>query len=210
MSFNCNTNSTRTPGPITGNPINGLCEKACIQASRVFDACINQQPLEGYTLALTDPSPTTYVAPLTFVSGRQTTTVGTLTALTVTPLADQPGYNRVQATVTIPVSVAYTDANGTAGTATGTITRSFDVVMRFPQASIFPANVTAKVSAVVASGTYVGDLTFSVTACVVVILKVEADVELMVPSYGYCQIPECQPYTQEICTGVFDAPLFPR
>ena len=210
MSFNCNTNSTRTPGPITGNPVNGLCEKACIHVSRVFDACINQQPLEGYTLTLTNPNPSTYVAPLTFVSGRSTTTTGTITALTVTPLADQPNYSRVQITVDVPVAVAYTDANGTAGTATGVITRTLDIVMRFPQASIFPAAVTAKVNAVIASGTYVSDLTFTVTCCVVVMLKVEGDVELVVPTYGYCQIPECQPYTQEVSTGVFDAPLFPR
>jgi len=55
MSF-CNNNSTqdRCPGNINGNPMNGLCEKVCIQAEKIFDACIKQTQLENYTLVLTD------------------------------------------------------------------------------------------------------------------------------------------------------------
>lgn len=48
MSF-CNTlKPDRTPGPISGNPLHNLCERACIQVRKVFDACINQTSLEDY------------------------------------------------------------------------------------------------------------------------------------------------------------------
>ena len=39
MSFCNNNGADRCPGNISGNPINGLSEKVCIQARKVFDAC---------------------------------------------------------------------------------------------------------------------------------------------------------------------------
>ena len=68
MSF-CNTlKPDRTPGPISGNPLHNLCERACIQVRKVFDACINQTSLEDYGVTITNPTPANYTTPLTFVS----------------------------------------------------------------------------------------------------------------------------------------------
>ena len=39
--------------------------------------------------------------------------------------------------------------------------------------------------------------------------KLGYDAELLVPTYGYCQIPPCQDFTQDVCTGFFDLPLYP-
>ena len=50
MSFFSNFQSDRSPGQINGNPLNGLCEKVCIQANKVFDACIKQTQEEGIVL----------------------------------------------------------------------------------------------------------------------------------------------------------------
>ena len=52
MSFFTNNASDRCPGRINGNPVNGLCEKVCVEAEKVFDACIRQTQEEGITLAL--------------------------------------------------------------------------------------------------------------------------------------------------------------
>ena len=46
MSFYSNFKSDKCPGTITGNPLNGLTEKVCIQAEKIFDACIKQTQLE--------------------------------------------------------------------------------------------------------------------------------------------------------------------
>ena len=51
MSFFSNFSSDHCPGSISGNPLNGLCEKVCIQAEKIFDAGIVQTRLENYTLA---------------------------------------------------------------------------------------------------------------------------------------------------------------
>lgn len=209
MSFCNKSGADRCPGNISGNPMNGLCEKVCIQVKKVFDACMMQSSLENTSVALTDLTPANPHLPLTFVSGKSTSSVGTITALTVTPLTDRQGLSRVQATVAIPVQITYTDANGKEGTGKGTITVNEDVVMCVPTGSVFPVELAAYVNMASPNGTYVSEHTFSITACVTVVVKVEAEVDLLIPTYGYCKIPECTQYTQEACQGVFDLPLFP-
>ena len=210
MSFCNNNGADRCPGNISGNPINGLCEKVCVTVRKVFDACMTQSTLETTSVTLTNLTPTDPTLPLTFVSGQSTTSTGTITALTVTPLADRQGLSRVQATVSIPIVINYTDASGIAGSGTGTVSYPLDVVMCVPTGSVFPVELSARVNMASPNGTYTGGgNTFSITACVTIVLKVEADVELLIPSYGYCRIPECTQFTQEACQGVFDLPLFP-
>ena len=210
MSFFSNFQSDKCPGAISGNPLNGLCEKVCIQAQKIFDACIKQIQLENYTLTLTElPSDVTY--PLTFISAKSVTSAGTISALTVERLADKPGCARVQATVSIPVEVLFTDANGTDGTAQSVITVKQDVLLFVPAPSIMPYKVTAEVSAVCAEGTFnEGENTFTVNACITIILKIAIDVEILLPSYGYCAIPPALDYSQEVCAGFFELPLYPQ
>ena len=209
MSF-CNNNSTqdRCPGNINGNPMNGLCEKVCIQTTKIFDACMMQTSIDS-TVTLTDLTPADPTQPLTFVSGSSTSSVGTITALTVTPIADRAGLSRVTATISIPVQIAYTDADGVAGTGTGSISVTQDVIMFVPTGSVISPTIAATVNMAAPRGTYVGDNTFSITSCVTIILKVQADVNLLIPSYGYCRIPQCTEFSQDVCQGVFDLPLFP-
>ena len=121
MSFFSNFSSDHCPGPITGNPLNGLCEKVCIQAEKIFDAGIIQTRLENYTLVLTDLTPECPTYPLTFVSARSITGTGTVSDLSVERQPDSC-CARVQARVTIPVEVVYTDACGREGKALSTIT----------------------------------------------------------------------------------------
>ena len=211
MSFFSNFQSDKCPGSISGNPLNGMCEKVCIQAQKIFDACIKQIQVENYTLTLTDAIPADPTYPLTFISARSTTSTGVITALNVERLADKPGCARVQATVNIPVEVVYTDANGVEGVAQANISVAQDVLLFVPAPSIMPYKVTAEVSAVCAEGTFNADTnTFSVNACLTIILKVAIDVEILVPSYGYCAIPPAQEYSQEGCTGFFELPLYPQ
>lgn len=210
MSFFSNFQSDKCPGNVSNNPLNGLCEKVCIQVQKIFDAGIKQFQLENYTLTLYDiTSNLTY--PLTFVSARSSTSVGVITNLNVERVHDKPGCARVQCTVGIPVEVLFTDANGVEGSATATITVNEDVLLFVPAPSIMPYQVTAEVSAVSADGVFNSEAgTFVVSACATVILKIALDVQLLVPTYGYCAIPPAQDYSQEVCTGFFELPLYPQ
>lgn len=211
MSFFSNFQSDKCPGSISGNPLNGMCEKVCIQAQKIFDACIKQIQIENYTLTLTDKLPADPTYPLTFISARSLSSTGNITSLNVDRLADKPGCARVQATVSIPVEVLYTDANGVEGVAQSTISVSQDVLLFVPAPSIMPYKITSEVSAVCAEGMFHSESgTFTVNACITTILKVAIDVELLVPSYGYCAIPPAQDYSQEVCAGFFELPLYPQ
>ena len=210
MSFFSNFQSDKCPGTMAGNPLNGLTEKVCIQAEKIFDACIKQSQTDNYTLVLTDLSPANPTYPLTFVSARSTTAEATISNLNIERQVDRQ-CARVQATVTIPLEVLYTDANGVDGSATALVSLVQDVLLHVPAPSIIPFTVRAVVSAVAPDGTY--DPTsqgFIVSICSTVILKISMPVELLIPTYGYCAIPPAQEYSQEICAGFFELPLYPQ
>ncbi len=210
MSFYSNFQSDKCPCQITGNPMNGLTEKVCIQAEKIFDAAIKQTQLENYALTLTDLSPENPTYPLTFISARSTTAQATVTNLNVDRQADKH-CARVQATLSVPLEVLYTDANGVEGSATAVVSINQDVLLYVPAPSIMPFTVQAVVSAVVPEGTFNPDTGgFTVTVCLTVILKIAMSVEILVPSYGYCAIPPAQDYSQEICAGFFELPLYPQ
>lgn len=192
-------------------------ERICIQATKVFDACMKQITLQQVAVNITDVT-TTPTLPLRFVNGRSTTTTGTIENLVVERLVERPKYGRVQGDVIVPVEITYIDANNVEGSGTGTITIPVDVVMYLPEPSIIPYQIQASVSGVIPDGTYTGTeviegvtyYTFTVNACITVILKVTMDVELIVPTNGYAVIPPCQDYTEEVCSGYFELPLYPN
>lgn len=210
MSFFSNFSSDRCPGQITGNPANGLCEKICIQVKKVFDACLKQGQEDNILITLTSNTPANPTYPLTFVSAKSTSTEATLTNVSIDRLADRPNFARVQATVGIPVEVIYTDANGVDGVGTGTASFSQDVILYVPEPSVIPYSLDAIVSLVAPEGTYIPENSFSVTCCTTIILKIVMETQILVPSYGYTAIPPCNEYSQEVCSGFFELPLYPN
>ena len=209
MSFFSGIRTEQIPGPINGNPMRGLCEKVCIQVKKVFDACLKQQHITGTQIQLTNFTPANPTQPLTFVSGQSSTTIEpTLTDLTITRFEDRPNFAHISAIANIPIEIVYTDANNVQGVATGVISLPQDVVLFLPQASIVPFKVEVVASAIIAQGTFDGDI-ITVEGCVMLIIKIVAETELLVPSYGYCHIPQCQEFSTNVCQGFFEMPLFP-
>ena len=209
MSFFSGNRQGCNPGPITGNPLTGLCEKACIQTRKVFDACMKQIQQENTQLTLTSQVPENPALPLTFV-GCSTQTEGVvINDLIVDRFDDKPCFARVTGNVVIPITVNYTDANGVAGSGESSVTIPVDVVLYVPQPSVIPYQVTAFANAICASGRFVDGATFGIDLCITLIIRVVVDAELLIPTYGYCQIPPCQDFTQDICSGFFDLPLYP-
>ncbi len=211
MSFYINNTNPSRPGPIMGNPLNGICEKILIETTKVFDACVSQSTETGIVLPVTDLNPANPATPLTFISAANAPDEAvTISDLVVDRLESCPNYANVSATVTIPVIVNYRDANGVLGTGRSTITVSKNVVLYVPQPSVTPINITA--SAVFSSeiGTATGENTFTVTGCLQVIIRVTAVVDVLVPSYGYPVIPPCHSApAASACPGLFEMPLYP-
>lgn len=209
MSFYSGGRLPNYPGPITGNPINGLCEKACITAKKVFDVCIKQLQESDVLVTAYDFTPANPVQPLNFVSATSVTGGARIDNLTIDRLDDKPCFARVRGDVVVPITITYTDANGVTGTATANVVVSEDVILYVPQASIIPTTIEVTANLNTPDGEYVGENVFSLDFCISVILKVVVEAELLVPTYGYCPIPACQDYAQDACSGYFDLPLFP-
>ena len=199
--------------PVNNLDGNNCTEKICIQGKKVFDACVKQTTLQQITVSISDVNPTNPAVPLRFVSAKSTI----IENLVVERLTERPKYGRVQADVVVPVEVTYIDGNNEEGSGMGSVTVPVDVVMFLPEPSIIPYTIEASVSAVSPEGQYsqtqeidgVTYYIFVINCCVTAILKVTMDVELIVPSYGYAIIPPCQEYTEEVCSGYFELPLFP-
>lgn len=209
MSFYSGSRNSFCPGPIQGNPLNGLCEKACIHTKKVFDACLRQMQETDVQLTLTNLNPANPTQPLTFVSVKCVGTNATISDLVVDRFDDKPCFARVSGTVNVPVVVTYTDANGVVGTGNSVINVNSDVVLYVPQPSIVPFSIEAFASCLSPDGEYVGNNVFSIDTCLSIILRVVVEAELLVPTYGYCPIPPCQEFTQDACSGFFDLPLYP-
>lgn len=209
MSFFSGIRTEQIPGPITDNPMRGLCEKVCIQVKKVFDACLKQQHVTDTQVQLTSFTPANPTFPLTFVSGQSSLmTKPTLSNLSVTRFNDRPNFAHVSAIANIPIEVVYTDANGVQGVASGVISLPQDVVLFLPQASIVPYQVELVASAIIAQGSF-ADSIITLEGCVMMIIKIVAETELLLPSYGYCHIPQCQEFSTNVCQGFFEMPLFP-
>jgi len=209
MSFFSGNRQSCNPGPIMNNPLQGLCEKACIQTTKVFDACMKQLQLDATQIVLEDLTPADPTAPLTFVSCETQAGGAVINNLVVDRFDDRPCFARVTGTVTVPITVNFTDAEGTAGSGTASVSIPVDVVLYVPQPSLVPYRVTAFANAICAGGAFTDGVTFVINPCVTIIIRVVVDAELLVPTYGYCQIPPCQDFTQDVCTGFFDLPLYP-
>ncbi len=210
MSFYSNFQSDKCPCQITGNPMNGLTEKVCIQAEKIFDAAIKQSQIENYALTLTDISIDNPTYPFTFVSARTTTSDATVTNLSIERQVDKR-CARVQATVSFDLEVLFTDAAGVEGSARATVSLNQDLLLYVPAPSIMPFTLRAVVSAVAPDGTFNAETQcFTASICATIILKISMPVEILVPTYGYCAIPPAQEYAQEVCAGFFELPLYPQ
>ena len=207
--FSSNRTYNRCPGPITGNPTSGLCERVCIQTNKVFDSCRKQIQETGLSITLTDITPAGLVEPFTFVSTEPNGNAF-ITDLVIDRFTDRPNFARVTGTVNVPLTVTFTDANGTTGTGNTTLTFSQDVILFVPQPSIVPFTIDVFAGVAIADGTYTGNNTFVVDVCVQIILRVVVNTNILVPSYGYCPIPPCQEFSSsDVCPGFFDLPIYP-
>ncbi|MBQ3214426.1 MAG: hypothetical protein IJB10_05450 [Clostridia bacterium] len=208
MSFYTCNRSGNCPGAMSGNPINGICEKACIQVDKVLDAGLRQIQQANVQVTLSNQIPENPTTPLTFISA-VTNGETQVTNLTVERLTDKPNFARVSFDAVVPLLVSYTDANGVAGTGEASITIPNDVILFIPQPSVVPYRIEVFGAISSPTGAWISENVFSISTCVTLITRVLVQAEILVPSYGYCTPPAAQEFSQDLCSGEFDLPIFP-
>ena len=149
------------------------------------------------------------VPPITFESCRSSTTEAAIRNLSVERLCDRPCFARVRCTVDVPIDVLFVDSRCVEYIGKGVVSVDRDVLLSIPDESIVPYTLEAMASAICVSGCFVGNNQFKMTVCVTIVLKVLADVEILVPSYGYCAIPPAEEFADSVCEEFFSLPLFP-
>ena len=156
------------------------------------------------------PPPPRPVGAWTFESCRSASTSGTIRNLSIDRLCDRPQFARIKGIVDIPIDVLFTDARCQEWMGRATVSVTKDVLLAIPDESIVPFTLESLVSAICVSGEYLGNCKFEITICVTIVLKILAEVELMIPSYGFCQIPPCEEFAENVCDEFFSLPLFPQ
>ncbi len=227
-----NANPSCCPGTISGNVLDGLDEKICIQVQRVYDSCLQQEQLTNVDVTITSyaqvvntcccnssaccgnetetvPPTSAPVPPITFESCRSSTMDVDIGNLSVERLCDRPCFARVRGRVQIPIDILFTDSRCVEYIGKGVVTVNKDVLLAVPDESIVPFTLEGMASAVCVAGSYRGDNVFRLTVCVTIVLKVLAKVEILVPSYGFCPIPPCEEFADSVCDEFFSLPLFP-
>ena len=114
-----NANPSCCPGTISGNVLDGLDEKICIQVQRVYDSCLQQEQLTNVDVTITSyaqvvntcccnssaccgnetetvPPTSAPVPPITFESCRSSTMDVDIGNLSVERLCDRPCFARVR------------------------------------------------------------------------------------------------------------------
>lgn len=193
--------SIKRAGLIAGNPLHGLCFRECIEVNKVFDGCITRIGDQSFTAPISEPQGT---PPFTFV--RAVSNGPTVVSnLTVTPVDNRR--SRVDFDSTVPILVTYTDSLGATYYTTTSITFHRSVVLTLPEASIAPYTIEVTTTLVSTIGTFNGTSEVNFRACIIQLVKVIAKVDILVPSYGYCEYPVCAEIG--VCEGLFNTPLFP-
>lgn len=150
------------------------------------------------------------VPPIVFESCRSSTTQAEIRNLSIDRLCDRPCFARVRATIDVPIDILFTDSRCTEYIGKGVVSVERDVLLSIPDESIVPYAIDAMASAICVSGCYIGNNQFKMTICVTTILKVLADVEILVPSYGFCTIPPAEEFSDSVCEEFFSLPLYPQ
>lgn len=182
---------------------NNIAEKTCIEVNKVFDVCMQQRSISSTLNVAFCGDPTGATVTSVTNSGP-----GVISSTSVTPIPGSP-CSRVRYTLTVPIIVEATTPAGCKITGTSSIAFDQDLVLRVPQDGVFQPEVVA-LAAIVGMQSSLCGCVLSTTLCVTIITKVVADVILVVPTYGYPVLPPCQEYTEDVCSGVFNTPVFPR
>jgi hypothetical protein len=209
MSFFNSRGGSAIPGVIDGNALSGLRHRVAVCVERVLDACTRQETAENTKLHLSNIKPKGATPPYKFISAHSMQPAACIKDLTIDRQQQRQEFARVRCMVVIPICVTFEDSKGDRCSAESKISVPIDVIMYVPRDSIFPFEVKAVASVNCPSGREAGDGAFLVTACIMIVLKITADTDLLLPTYGFCAAPPAVNFETRECDEFFDLPLYP-
>jgi len=197
------------PGPVEPGQLPEPTEIACIEVTKVYDACSQRICLDN-------------IPPITFVPSvlNLTPSFGEITNITVslvtppgfviTPLPDRPGFARVEATFQVTFDIVINYPDGTTQTLPGnTTTFNKDIVLYVPDPNVAIMKYEALAECLYGKVNLGVTTTVEVIIGVWIVIKSAVDVQLLVPSYGFCPTPAaCEEFVTDVCE-IFNQKPFP-
>lgn len=196
------------PGPVEPGQLPEPTEITCIEVVKIYDACSQR-------LCLDNIPPITFVPTGTSPSfgGCRNITVTLVSppGFTITPLTDRPGFARVQATFQVTYDIVITYPDGTTQILPGnTTTFTKDIVLYVPEPAMAIMKFEALAECLFGRVNVGVTTTVEVIIGVWIIIKSAVDVQLLVPSYGFCPTPpECEEFPTNVCDEFMQRPFPP-
>jgi len=171
------------PGPCPPEGCPAPTEIACIQTTKVYDFCFQQESREDVCF----PIPTDLTNPP--VPGATITcTVDnvTCTVLSVTP-SGVDGFANVTLLITVSITFSWTNPDNTTGSFTDTFSFTKTVTLCAPDGT----NVTCEIAASRCGPSYLLNNQICTQIDLCILIESLALVKLLVPAYGFCTPSEC-------------------
>lgn len=184
-------------GKICGNPTDGLCSRMVIETTRVFDGCATRR--QNVTINIHLNAPTTNPDAVISVVA----TGARFVNYSVTPISACK--SRLDGDFVTEYTVAYIDG-GVSQVQKAYVSEHKSVTLSFPIGAIVPYRIKAQAVVQINTVSFINNETVSVTGCTLQIIKVVADVDILIPVYNYCCYPPCDEVT---CSQVFNGDIFP-
>lgn len=198
--------------PVPDDRLQDLNEAVCIITSKVFSSCKDKECLADVTTGALTGTPPYVVTNIEFLKAITDSVV-------ITFINDGNNLSRVQFNLTVPYVITYT-ASGVPQTITGSLKLgSKDIMMYIPQTANNNAEdyrLIVETYTDVLDGVNLVNGKFAFTVGVYEIFKIAQDVQLYVPAFGYCPVPQDAigyippPPPLDKCDNFLNDPSFPE
>lgn len=168
-----------------------------IRVKRIYNGAKIRTTLINESVTLSDLTDG-YVTPLTYERAEGSGSA-TIVSQTVTSLTD--GRSRIRITYDCPITVTMTDSDSSTITGSGTVTKTLDIIMTLPVNKSYTFELAFGLSSRVGSVT---DLVATFAGCLLVVLKVLVECEVIVESGGCVTYPDATRTEFLDCEGVFN------
>lgn len=177
-------------------------DKVVVEANRVYDACVKHLIQKNINLTVLLPGP----MPHTFVSGYNSG-AQILSASSITPIEGSP-CSRVKFLLQVPLRINALSA--TNNPVIGNVYTNFnlDLILKVPESGLTSASIKSSATVVVTDGV-INERVLTCTLCVTIVTKIVAAVDLLLPCASYPILPECENFSEQVCKGVFELPIYP-
>jgi len=195
-----------TPGPVEPGQIPEPTEIACIEVTKIYDACSQRLCLDNIPSITFVPTGTN---PVFSECNNITVTLVTPPGFVITPITDRPGFARVEATFLVSYDIIINYPDGTTQTLpANTTTFTKDIVLYVPNSEIAIMKYEAVAECLYGKVNVGTTTTVDVILGIWIVIKSAVDVQLLIPAYGFCPTPpSCEEFPSNVCDEFMQRPF---